>query len=646
VTLPKLPATGYPGDDVAVVTMPTGGKIRPDAGDIRVLTGAGQQASHRVLMVGPGDRVRVAFAIRRGASRYWLYFGNADAKAPTPLEIRRGVLLETWINPGSVTRTLRQAERILARAGPLLGRDFIDRIFLGHNLFGPQTRIASVFTGFLIVRNTGEHVFSTSSQDASFLTIDGKLVLDNGGIHPPLRVAAKTAKLNLTKGLHELKLYHLCRGGSPVAVVAWKAPGDRRIWPIPSGSFAPVVVAKPGIMERYGRAAQADFLIAHAGETFMAERYFQRYTFDALTAGVGKPTFHWDFGDGQTSTDRRVDHVYLADGTYAVTLTVAIGGAQLQRVNRLNVTRPWARVTSRKIDPLVDYAKLVATYDFGKLDSGHVGFGIALMERAKMSKAILRAGDSLVKRDSAPAAALSAAMPIYAETLVAAGEPDRATAALLKGAEMTQDPAVRAKLSSLAGEIALATGDGDRAMAIFTQTLKKFSALTTGEPIRRARIGIGDVWRIRGDYDKARAAYKSAPALSKDGFERQAVKRGDLARHAEDYTRRRLYDDAAKALAKWEYEFPLEKIEGYSSLIRVRLELARRRYNKAAEEVEILVRVNPRSNYAPELLMLAAEAYRQLGKRDVARATLQRIVTGYPESPLAAEAAKKIKAGG
>ena len=105
-----------------------------------------------------------------------------------------------------------------------------------------------------------------------------------------------------------------------------------------------------------------------------------------------------------------------------------------------------------------------------------------------------------------------------------------------------------------------------------------------------------------------------------------------------------MYRDAAEALQQWEYEFPLEKLEGFSSLVRVRLELARLRYTKAAEEVEILVRANPRSNYAPELLMFGAEAYRQLGKRDVAKATLQRIVTGYPESPLAAEAAKKIKA--
>ena len=37
--------------------------------------------------------------------------------------------------------------------------------------------------------------------------------------------------------------------------------------------------------------------------------------------------------------------------------------------------------------------------------------------------------------------------------------------------------------------------------------------------------------------------------------------------------------------------------------------------------------------------MLAARAYRQLGKDDQAAKTLKRIVTDYPESPLAKKAA-------
>ena len=55
------------------------------------------------------------------------------------------------------------------------------------------------------------------------------------------------------------------------------------------------------------------------------------------------------------------------------------------------------------------------------------------------------------------------------------------------------------------------------------------------------------------------------------------------------------------------------------------------------------MRVNPTCHYAAQLLMSAAEAYAQRGNIQRAQMTLGRIVNEYPESPLAAEAAKKLK---
>ena len=62
----------------------------------------------------------------------------------------------------------------------------------------------------------------------------------------------------------------------------------------------------------------------------------------------------------------------------------------------------------------------------------------------------------------------------------------------------------------------------------------------------------------------------------------------------------------------------------------------------AAEQAEQLVRVNFRSNYAAELLMLASRAYKADRKDDQAQAALRRIVKSYPESPLAADARKQL----
>ena len=51
--------------------------------------------------------------------------------------------------------------------------------------------------------------------------------------------------------------------------------------------------------------------------------------------------WHWDFGDGATSTEREPTHVYAADGTYAVTLTVTDNEGNTDSLTREVVaTRP------------------------------------------------------------------------------------------------------------------------------------------------------------------------------------------------------------------------------------------------------------------------------------------------------------------
>ena len=648
VTVSDVPKTGLEGDEIGVVTMPTGGLTRPDAADVRVTVPRGQLVPHRVLMVGPGDRLRLAFALRPPLTKYYVYFGNSQAEAPkAELSIRRGVLLETWQYAAGGFATLQEARRAFERAGRLVGRDFRSSIFLGHNPFGPQNRLCSVFTGYLVCPRDGEYVFSTSSQDASFLLVDEKLVVSNGGSHPPQRRASRQGRITLTKGLHEVKVYHVNTFADPVVVAAWQAPGARRLWRIPPSAFAAIRRAKPGAIERYGRQLEVDFVPVHAGETFMANRYFQRYAFEALVSGraAGAGTFQWSFGDGQKASGRTCEHVYLANGPVKVTLDAAVGGQKLRRSNTIYVTRPWDKVTLNEVDPLAGHARIVAGYDFAAAKPEHLAEAIALFSRTGLDEAILKAGDALIKRDKAPPPVLRDAAPVYAEALVSsANAPGRAVAALLKAAGMTPNPAVKAGLTIRAGQIALDAGDPDKALTLFQHAVKRYATLASPRVLRDARIGIGDVYRLRGDYEKAMRAYRSARPLRRSTFEKEVVRKGDLARHVENYIRQGTYHDAKDFLDRWETEFPVDKLEGYSTLLRVRLAMAQKQHEFAAEQCEQLVRVHPGSNYAAELLMLAFKAYTALGKDAPARAALERIVKNYPESPLAAEASKLLAA--
>jgi len=646
VDVAKFKTSRLPDTDVAVVTMLTGGLMMRDGRDVRVTSSAGREVPFRVLMVGPGDQVKIALSVRGGARRYYVYFGNRKAKPAPAMTIRRGVLLEMWHNPGGPTATLEQVQAVLAKADRLIGRGFRRRVHQGHNPFGPQSRIACIYTGYLVCPKAGAYGFATSSQNASFLLIDDKLVVENGGSHAPQRDIRKRGTVKLRPGLHKLTFYHVSGRGDPYATVAWREPGAGRFLTIPASAFAPIIPASPGPMQKYGSTRTISFVVSQIGEAFMMNRYYQRYRFRALadtriTRGI---EWTWDFGDGQTAAGPEVTHIYLTPGPRTVSLTAKTPAGRLVRTNRIYVSRPWDRVTSYRIDSLKEYSKAIGGYDFAKLDVAANAEAVLLLHRAWPGDALLWAGAAFAARPAAPGRTVEQILPIYADALVAGGKAQQAVDALLKGVKMTDSVSTHVALTVRAGRVLIdQLGQPDAAMKLFDRVVRKYAAMTSSGGIRDARIGLGDAWRAKGDYEKAAAAYNAARERLDFLSGRTPIKKGDHARYVEDYLRRNLLDDAQRRLDAWERSFPADKLEGYSTLMRVRLLLARREYAAAVAEAEVLVRVNPGSNYGAELLLKASEAYRKLGKVAEATAALKLIVSKYPESPLSQQAAERLK---
>lgn len=650
VTLPKTTPTRLGGDDIAVVTIPTGGRTRPDAADVRVTTAfSRREMASRVLMTGPGDKIRVAFAIQGGVTAYFVYYGNPKPLTrPGDLAIRRGVLLKTWKHPGGRTpRELLHAKAILAKARTFIGSDFVDRVFMGHNPFGPQEDLVSTFVGYLRCTRTGKHAFSISSQNASFLTVDDKLVVANGGSHGAYRDIRKNGEVYLRTGLHKLTFYHVSSFGSPVAVLAWRPPGEKRISVIPPGAFAPVVRGKGGAMEELGKVA-ADFTPVHAGEVFMMNRYYQRYVFEAVTTGVttgrAKVDWTWDFGDGETARGAKVEHVYFRQAMRTVTLKGEVRGAPLARSNAIYVTRPWQTVTKNRLDSIKDHARIAATYSFKKLDSESLVDAIHLFRRTERTKDLTRVGEAFVSRKKVAKGTASQLVPVYADALLAAGQGDKALKALIAGAAVETSPAGWVELLVRAGQVSVEpVGNPRQARALFNDVLKKAGSAKSSPWVRRARIGIGDSWRALGEHAKARDAYAAAGPAMRRRSGGAALTRGDFARQVEDYIRNRSFSDAADTLDEWQYALPMDKLTGYWSLLRVKMLVQKRSYLPAVREAETLVGVTPTSHHAPELLLQAAEAYRFANKFTEAAAVLKRIINEYPESALAAKAADLLK---
>ncbi|MDX2055046.1 MAG: PA14 domain-containing protein [Polyangiaceae bacterium] len=84
------------------------------------------------------------------------------------------------------------------------------------------------YVGRFTVKRPGAYSFRLHSDDGSILWIDGQLVIDNDGAHPP---QSKTAKVNLDAGSHKLRvLYFQATGGIALQLFTTPPGGKEGLW--------------------------------------------------------------------------------------------------------------------------------------------------------------------------------------------------------------------------------------------------------------------------------------------------------------------------------------------------------------------------------------------------------------------------------
>jgi mono/diheme cytochrome c family protein len=81
------------------------------------------------------------------------------------------------------------------------------------------------FRGTLTAGTEGEYKFWTRSDDGSRLFIDGKQVVENGGIHP---AQDREGKVKLKAGEHAIEVVYFDGGGQTELKVQWQRPGGKR----------------------------------------------------------------------------------------------------------------------------------------------------------------------------------------------------------------------------------------------------------------------------------------------------------------------------------------------------------------------------------------------------------------------------------
>ena len=639
--------THLPGDEVAAISLPTHGEVSCKQPRFTVRTVSGKECPAMLLSCGPGDRLSLCFALQGNQRNYLVYYGNRKAPAfQSDWRPRRGVLLESWAYRGGSVANFQQTLKTFEQAGPLQGRLFVPNIFLGHNPLGPTANTCHKYTGWLMVPADGTYTFTTSSNDASFLLIDDtpSPVVSWAGVHGWRRDARHAGTVDLTRGVHKLTYYHVNVGARGGAVAGWKRPGRKRFEPIPATFFAPVSRGAAGPLERYARAWSADFDWSNDGETFFDNRYTFRYRFSAARPKVpGAASFQWEFGDGTTADQPVVDHIYLTGGMRTVALTVTVAGKTQTIANRVHVTRDWRRVTDPKLDPVAQHAKIVADYPFAAMKPDDLAIAIELLGRANKHPQQVAAALAAVDQASlARPNVIESITTDVARLLVdELQRPDDAVALCARLEQKATDFGLKALGATTAGRIAMdELNDPAAAAAAYRRALDRYADRTRHWAVRGARIGMGDVFRRQGDGDRAREYYQAGGIEGEP--DKQALQVGSLSRSAEDYIRRREYEAAERCLGSWEWKYPLERLVGHSTLLRVQLELARDRPDRALRAAEELLGANPSSTYAPQLLMQVADIHRKADRPQAARDALQRLIDDYPASELVAEARKRL----
>jgi len=118
-----------------------------------------------------------------------------------------------------------------------------DRIFTTWRGSPPEA-FSTTWTGSIAAVRGGIYTFSTTSDDGSWLYVDGRLVVDNGGGHSSRRVAGT---IDLAAGVHTILLKYFQSGGPLELELAWARDGAAAE-PVPSWALTPEPVTYPRFM--------------------------------------------------------------------------------------------------------------------------------------------------------------------------------------------------------------------------------------------------------------------------------------------------------------------------------------------------------------------------------------------------------------
>jgi TolA-binding protein len=650
--------TGDSGADTAVAKILCQARARPDGADYRVLNASGQLVPFQILFHDAARYSMIAFRAEDPKGRYLIYFGKESA-GRSEVELRAvptpgagAPKAATWVpQHGFVFQTLRRPEgpnpktaedmaRLIAASpapdGARLQRGIAD----GFNPFGPSDNYISIYRGWIRIPTAGTYQFCTVSNEASFSFLDGKPLVHWPGRHTVERGQRGEvhAAVELTAGLHYLEYYHEEVALQQMAYLGWRCSADEGPFePIPESVFTAPHTAEVVRLESPGTPLLS-FEPVLIDSVWPTSRHEGQYTRSRMLLSPGSrlpadAPLSWDFGDGQTGSGRQVEHVYLATGSYQVTLS---SGA-LKAVWPLNVFEIEHVTDQFKESTPAEYARRVKTYNRDALDAASLRELAHVLSEADEPAAAVETGQIYLKRFAAESPREAARMQrLVADCAIRLGQGGLEEAIAGYEASITkQTPAPEALdvLARLVRLLGVEKGLPERVAEVEAraeQVVRSSSVdETTRDAYRRVLIASGDVRLWAGKPGDAQAFYKRAEALSGRFVPSQvrAARLGAFPNAIREFLESKDYGAALDVVERWEETFPTDKVHGHSFFWRGRLLHLRDQPRDAARYLARAIGLAPGAAFETEARWRLADALEKLGRHDEARKELAKLAT-------------------
>lgn len=173
------------------------------------------------------------------------------------------------------------------------------------------------------------------------------------------------------------------------------------------------------------------------------------------------------------------------------------------------------------------------------------------------------------------------------------------------------------------GEIALGSEDTKQARELYEEAIQRFPGSNV---VGQCRFGLGRVLELQGEWEQARAEYRSLTAAG-----------GPLADDAKvqigiSYYNDRQYEEAGAEFSAAATQYPNSELVTHAKYWLGMTQIARRQWTDAAHTFEEAIANEPEHTLAAAIQHWLAESYRHNDQSEIAKAYHERVCADWPES--------------